>query len=109
MTIKERISRFNDEDIVVIGSIFSNFRGTEMYDLLSYVTEQQIMAELSDIGNKENSEKRLGRLEGIRLVMVALENYEMFKEQVLARRREEEKEKTPMEEPQIKSGGGGGI
>lgn len=107
MTIKERIARFNDDDMVVIGNLISNFRGTEMADLLAVVTEQQIMAELSDIATKENSDKRIGRLEGIRLVMVAFETYENFKEQVLARRKEEEKEKSPMEEPVIKLGGGG--
>ncbi len=107
MTIKERITRFNDEDMVYIGNIVTNFKGTEMSDLLSVVTDQQIMAELSDIGTKENSDKRIGRLEGIRMVMLALENYELFKEQVLARKKEEEKDKSPLEEPPIKLGGGG--
>ena len=106
MTIKERIARFNDEDMVVIGNLVTNFRGTEMSDLFSVVTEQQIMAELSDIGTKENSDKRIGRLEGIRMVMLCFENYENFKDQVLARKKEEEKEKSPMEEPGIRTGGG---
>ncbi len=106
MTISERIKRFNDEDMVVIGNIVSNFKGTEMNELLSVVTDQQIMAELSDIGTKENSDKRIGRLEGIRMVMVAFETYENFKDQVLARLKEEEKEQLPMEEPPIKLGGG---
>lgn len=107
MTILERIKRFNDEDMIFIGNLITNFHGTEMSDLLSVVTEQQIMAELSDIGTKENSDKRIGRLEGIRAVLLALESYETFRNQIIAQKKAEEKEVSSLEEPHIRLGGGG--
>jgi len=107
LSVKERLNRFNEEDIVFIGNLYSDFKGSDMYQLLSAVTENQIMAELSDMGSKENSDKRIGRLEGIRAVLTAFETYEKFRDQVLAQKKEEEKEKTPLEEPAIRQGGGG--
>ena len=107
MTIQERCYRFDDEDKVYLGNIITNFKGTEMYDLLLAVTTNIIMAELANQSDaKESSESQLGRLKGVRSVITAFDTYEAFRDMVMRAIKEKDSEVIPTEEPVIKSGGG---